>query len=199
MAIPAARPFRFMLRSARSNDSMGSRVAADEYRCGGDLFYRVESAGMEWVTLEQPPCGQGDSSRHPVSSDRLPCITGTGGLKPARRGEQWRDPSSIRRDQAEAELSHGPSESDLNNPSCRRAEIQTSRRTGCRAESASRLGNTKNSRPITSSRRICRANSLKIRFALFRRTAVPNRLLTTIPMPIRGDGETHETRLKSGV
>lgn len=177
-----------------------SRVSgARPRRRGSRLLNGIDPAGVERMTLQKPARGPTQPHKNTVPPDRLACIPGTGGLKSAGRWKQRRDPSLIQRDHTETELSHRRSDSDISKPSCRRADFHASRSTGGRARSDSRLGKTRRSRPSTNCCRTCLASSLKMRLALFRVTAPPRRLLTTIPTRVCGDPDAKETILKRGV
>ena len=89
--------------------------------------------------------------------------------------------------------------SEVRSPSCCRAESHAERKHLCSTLKAFRLGNTRMCQPSTKWDRTCRANSLKIRFARLRSTALPSRRPTTIPICVWVEGSGYETRLKSGV
>ncbi len=162
-------------------------------------LHGVEPARMERVASQQAERSPGDSPENTVPLDRVACVPGAGRLKSAGRRKKRRDPSLIDHNQTEAELSHRPSDSEINNPSCLKADVQASRSLGWRARSASRLGNTTRAQPPTSCARTCLASSRNMRLARFRVTAPPRRLPTTMPIRVCPVPEAQESRLNSGV
>jgi len=154
---------------------------------------------MKRMTLQEAPHRSATAFDDAEAVDGLARILGARGFKTAGGTQQGRDPKSVRVNHCHADCPHHEFSGALSNPwrrSVARHRFFSSSNGRVRA---SRLGNTSNAWLAASSPRTCRDSSLNRRFARLRRTAMPNRLPTTMPTRPTGTSVLQISKLKHAV
>lgn len=151
------------------------------------------------MTLQQAPQGEATSLDHAEATDGLARILGACRFKTAGRPQPGRDPKPVGGNHRHAHRPHHHFSGSLSNPwRCSVARHSRFSSSNGRVR-ASRFGNTSSTWSSARSCRTCRDNSRKRRFTRFRRTAIPNRLPTTMPTRLARASALQTSRLKHGV
>lgn len=146
--------------------------------------YRVYAARMERVTFQQAPTSHRYPLEQSISFNGVLRIDGTGRMEAACGTKHRRHTGPVDRQQADAEVPHDEGSPTRTN----RCLCNVLRHTLCSSTNGTfrhcRFGKTRNACPALNVGRTARPNSRNRRFALFRRTAVPNRRPMTIPIMV---------------
>ena len=151
------------------------------------------------MASQQTPQSQASTLRNAEAIDGLAGILGARRFKSAGRPKPRRDPEPIRPNDRHAYRLHRNFSDALSTPWRRSVAHHRRFNSSNGRVRASRFGNTRSACSAASSPRTCRDNSRKRRFARFRRTAMPNRLPTTIPTRVVRASLLQTSRLKQAV